>query len=223
MKDDYLWDGSGEPDPQVQKLETVLGRYRHNQPAPAFDQVAEIRPVKRPWRFLNLRLSMQLGTVAACLVVSVALYFYLRPPTVDDRGRAWEVARLAGAPRIGLKAVGANAGTGKLSVGQTLVTDSSSRANITLNETGTIDVEAGSRIRVVQSGRGRKRLSLERGTIHATIWAPPGEFVVDTPSAVGSSPLAPCVPRAQRSVRAHRILKMLPLPSAKLCLDLTLA
>jgi hypothetical protein len=25
---------------------------------------------------------------------------------------------------------------------------------------------------------------LERGTIHATIWAPPGEFVVDTPSAV---------------------------------------
>ncbi|PYT53386.1 MAG: hypothetical protein DMG43_09100 [Acidobacteria bacterium] len=184
MKDDYLWDGSGEPDPQVQKLETVLGRYRHNQPAPAFDQVAEIRPVKRPWRFLNLRLSMQLGAVAACLVVSVALYFYLRPPTVDDRGPSWEVARLAGAPRIGLKAVGANAGTGKLSVGQTLVTDSSSRANITLNETGTIDVDAGSRIRVVQSGRGRKRLSLERGTIHATIWAPPGEFVVDTPSAV---------------------------------------
>src|SRR6266700_7472829 len=184
MKDDYLWDGSGEPDPQVQKLETVLGRYRHNQPAPAFDQVAEIRPVKHRWRFLGLRLSVQLGAVAACLVVSVALYFYLRPPTVDDRGPSWEVARLAGAPRIGLKAVGANAGTGKLSVGQTLVTDSSSRANITLNETGTIDVEAGSRIRLVQSGRGRKRLSLEHGTIHATIWAPPGEFVVDTPSAV---------------------------------------
>src|SRR6266566_1531411 len=184
MKDDYLWDGSGEPDPQVQKLETVLGRYRHNQPAPAFDQVAEIRLVKHRWRFLDLRLSVQLGAVAACLVVSVALYFYLRPLTVDDRGPSWEVARLAGAPRIGLKAVGANAGTGKLSVGQTLVTDSSSRANITLNETGTIDVEAGSRIRLVQSGRGRKRLSLERGTIHATIWAPPGEFVVDTPSAV---------------------------------------
>src|SRR6266702_4641374 len=183
MKDDYLWDGSGEPDPQVQKLETVLGRYRHNQPAPAFDQVAEIRPVKHRWRFLNLRLSVQLGAVAACLVVAVTLYFYLRPLT-DDQGPSWEVARLAGAPRIGLKAVGANAGTGKLSVGQTLVTDSSSRANITLNETGTIDVEAGSRIRLVQSGRGRKRRSLERGTIHATIWAPPGEFVVDTPSAV---------------------------------------
>jgi len=28
MKDDYLWDGSGEPDPEVQKLENLLGRYR---------------------------------------------------------------------------------------------------------------------------------------------------------------------------------------------------
>src|SRR5438445_749079 len=93
MIDDYLWDGSGEPDPQVQKLETVLGRYRHNQPARAFDQIAEIGSVKHRWRFLNLRLSMQLGAVAACLVVSVTLYFYLRPLTVDGRGPSW--ARLS--------------------------------------------------------------------------------------------------------------------------------
>src|SRR3989442_10724526 len=155
MKDDYLWDGSGEPDPQVQKLETVLGRYRHNQPAPTFDQVAEIGPVKHRWRFLNLRLSVQLGAVAACLVVAVTLYFYLRPLTVDDRGPSWEVARLAGAPRIGLKSVGADAGAGQLKVGETLGTGRSSPAKITLNETGTIDVDAGPRIRVLQRGRGR--------------------------------------------------------------------
>ncbi len=185
MKDDYLWDGSGEPDPQVQKLETVLGRYRHNQPAPAFDQAAELRPAKSRGGFFHLNLSFQFAAVATALMLAVSLFFILRrTQSPRDVGPAWEVARLAGAPRIGLKAVAANAGTGKLSVGQTLVTDSSSRANITLNETGTIDVEAGSRIRVVQSGRGRKRLSLEHGTIHATIWAPPGEFVVDTPSAV---------------------------------------
>jgi len=45
-------------------------------------------------------------------------------------------------------------------------------------------VDADSRLRLVTNRRGRKRLSLERGTIHAVIWAPPGEFVVDTPSAV---------------------------------------
>ena len=36
MKDDYLWDGSGEPDTEVQKLESLLACYRHDQPAPAF-------------------------------------------------------------------------------------------------------------------------------------------------------------------------------------------
>src|SRR2546430_9648279 len=32
-----------------------------------------------------------------------------------------------------------------------------------------------SRLRVIASRLGHERLSLERGTIHATIWAPPGE------------------------------------------------
>jgi hypothetical protein len=33
-------------------------------------------------------------------------------------------------------------------------------------------------------GSGLKRIALDRGTIHTFIWAPPGQFVVDTPSAV---------------------------------------
>ena len=53
-----------------------------------------------------------------------------------------------------------------------------------LDETGSIDVDPDSRLRLVASGPERKRLSLERGTIHATIWAPAGSFGVDTPSAV---------------------------------------
>ena len=28
MNDDYLWDGSGTPDPDVQRLERLLGRLR---------------------------------------------------------------------------------------------------------------------------------------------------------------------------------------------------
>jgi hypothetical protein len=46
-----------------------------------------------------------------------------------------------------------------------------------------IYVDPDSRVRVVESGPNRSRLALELGTIHAAIWAPPGEFVVDTPSA----------------------------------------
>jgi hypothetical protein len=184
MKDEYLWDGSGEPDPEVQKLETALGRYRHNQPAPAFDEVAEIRPEKQSWSFFNLRWPYQLGAVAAALLLAVAVIFVARQRTNSNGGPSWEVARLEGTPRIGWRSLGEKSGPGKLGIGQTLVTDSSSRASITLDETGRVEVDAESRLRVVTNGRGHKRLSLERGTIHAVIWAPPGEFVVDTPSAV---------------------------------------
>ncbi len=185
MNDDYLWDGSGEPDPEVQKLETTLGRYRHTQAAPAFDPVTELRPVKVRMRFFNLRFSFQLAAVAATVVIAATLFYFLRRPNAPiDSGPSWEVARLEGTPRIGWHSLGEKSGTGKLGIGQTLVTDSSSRASIRLDETGSVEVDAESRLRLVTNGPGRKRLSLERGTIHAVIWAPPGEFVVDTPSAV---------------------------------------
>ncbi len=184
MKDDYLWDGSGEPDPEVQKLETVLGRYRHNKPAPAFDRLAEIRPVKQRWSFFSLRWSYQLGALAAVVLLAATVFYAVSSRPTGNAGPSWDVARLEGTPRIGWHSFGEKSGPGKLSIGQTLVTDSSSRASITFDETGRVEVDAGSRLRLVANGPGRKWLSLERGTIHATIWAPPGQFVVDTPSAI---------------------------------------
>ena len=184
MKDDYLWDGSGEPDPEVQKLEKTLGRYRHNQPAPEFEQVAEAPKMKRPWNFFHLSWEYRLGAVAASLLLAVTAFLFMRQRATRNLGPSWEVARLEGAPRVGWHSIGEKSGPGKLRIGQTLVTDSSSRASITLDETGRVEVDPGSRLRLVTNGPGRKRLSLERGTIHAVIWAPPGEFVVDTPSAV---------------------------------------
>jgi len=184
MKDDYLWDGSGEPDPEVQKLETVLGRYRHNQPAPDFDQIAQTHTVKRPGNSFNWRWKYQLSAVAASLLLAATAFLFMRQRSSRNLGPSWDVARLEGAPRVGWHFLGEKSGPGKLGIGQTLVTDSSSRASITLDETGRVEVDPGSRLRLLTSGPGRKRLSLERGTIHAVIWAPPGQFVVDTPSAV---------------------------------------
>jgi FecR-like protein len=184
MKDDYLWDGSGEPDPEVQKLENVLGRYRHAQSAPNFEQLPAKQHAQPRWGFAGFRLSFQLAAVAAVLLIGLTTFIVFRARQGNNSGPAWEIARIEGAPRVGWHSLGANSETGKLKVGQTLVTNNSSRASITLEETGRIEVDPASRLRVVASGPNRKRLSLERGTIHATIWAPPGEFVVDTPSAV---------------------------------------
>ena len=188
MKHDYLWDGSGEPDPEVQKLENLLGRYRHEQPAPAFEQVferlAEKQPARNRWSFLLSRVSFQVAAAAAVVLIGAATFLVIRARQGNNSGPAWEIAGIEGAPRVGWHSLSANSETAKLKVGQTLVTDSSSRASITLDETGRIEVDPASRLRVLASGPNRKRLSLERGTIHATIWAPPGEFVVDTPFAV---------------------------------------
>ena len=49
--------------------------------------------------------------------------------------------------------------------------------------TGQVRIDPGSRLRMVAANPGEERFNLERGTIHAFIWAPPGRFVVDTPSA----------------------------------------
>jgi hypothetical protein len=134
--------------------------------------------------FFNLRWSYELGAVAAVILLAVAALFVFRSIRSENPGSAWDVARLEGTPRVGWHSIGEKTGSGKLRIGQTLVTDNSSRASITLDETGRVEVDPGSRLRVVTNGPGHKRLALERGTIHATIWAPPGEFVVDTPSAV---------------------------------------
>lgn len=46
MKDDYLWDGSGEPDPDIEQLETLLGSYRH-QAKPLDARIEQSLTVRR--------------------------------------------------------------------------------------------------------------------------------------------------------------------------------
>ena len=162
MKDDYLWDGSGEPDPEIQKLEAALGRYRHNQPAPAFDRLRAIRPVQQRRAFFSLRWLPQLGAVAVIVLLAAAVFLVLRSRPSGNAGPSWDIARLEGTPRVGWHAIGDKSGPGKLGIGQTLVTDNFSRATITLDETGRVEVDPSSRLRLVTNGPGRKRLSLER-------------------------------------------------------------
>jgi hypothetical protein len=193
MRDDYLWDGSGEPDPEIQRLESMLGRLRHNRPAPVFPDVAMPRQEpKRHWSFTALVPRLIAATVACVATLTIAalsLWFYRThaDPVVSSE---WNVRSVQGSPRLAGKALpvtlgaGDEAATGNLGVGQVLETDATSTASLRAEETGEIQVEPGTRLRLVKSRSGQKRLTLDRGTIQATIWAAPGEFVVDTPSAL---------------------------------------
>lgn len=92
-------------------------------------------------------------------------------------GEGFDVETLAGAPTI------EGGGTGRIGVGQLLETDGKSTARIAVADIGTVDVSPNSRIRLAETGKDEHRLSLERGKLHAKIYAPPRLFVVDTPSA----------------------------------------
>jgi hypothetical protein len=176
---DYLWDRSGAPDPEIQDLESLLSEFRH-----------EGRPLSLPIEIPRApRYSPFVTRLAAAAVVLLAfgagIFFTLRPIAAPpDTGPGWQVSHLQGAPRIGSRTLSAGNAAIKLHVGQTLTTDSSSRASLSEEDLGEIRVGPNSRVRLLQSGPNRKRIQLEVGTIHATIWAPPTEFIVDTPSAV---------------------------------------
>jgi len=185
MNDDYLWDGSGEPDPEIQKLETTLGRFRHQGQVPEFPEpTATAQP--RFWqRLMSSRWSFGLAAATATILFIAAfgiLHWSQKPNTTPLPG--WDVESLAGTPRVESNALGNTSGTTRLGVGQTLVTDNRSKANISVADIGTVNVEPNTRLRLVAGGSGHSRLSLDRGTIHAYIWALPGEFTVDTPSAI---------------------------------------
>jgi hypothetical protein len=179
MKDDYLWDGTGKPDPEVERLERLLRRFRHDRPAPEFPGLAP-EPKPRTGAFAWLlggwgipRLAGALATLA--LVVWGGWYAirWTRP--------SWNVARVEGAPQVGAKAIGEN---GRLALGQSLQTDANSRARIDVGAIGIVEVDPNSRVRLLQARPTEHRLALDLGTIRATIWAPPRLFSVNTPSGV---------------------------------------
>ena len=184
MGSDYLWDGSGVPDPDVQHLEKHLVRFR---------QADELPPLRVPQSSSKevqasswVRL-WWLPSFAAALTIALGLgaAVTMRRVTVEPQNSSegWSVANIEGRPQIGSAFVGPGR-EARLRVGQTLQTDAESRASISSEDLGEVKIDPNSRVRLVQSDNTRKRIRLDVGTIHAMIWAPPGQFVVDTPSAV---------------------------------------
>lgn len=144
MKHDYLWDRSGTPDADVQRLEQVLGTLR-----------APERAMSRPARRLAP------AAVAASLLAAAAVSQILltSPPA-----SAWQMG-------------GEEVHTGQV------VRAATKALQLDAEAVGRIELEPGAEVSIAESRPGRQRLDLRSGTMHALIWAPAREFVVDTPSA----------------------------------------
>jgi hypothetical protein len=166
---DYLWDGAGEPDPEVRRLEDALRPLRGTRKAPELDPRR-----RRPgaslggWRAL--------ATAAAVLAGLAAVVTRGRPPGAETgwglawlEGASWNEARVARQTR--------------LAVGEWIDTRDG-RARLAVGRIGEVRLEPATRVGLLDGGVRAHHLSLARGVLHATIWAPPGQFLVDTPSAV---------------------------------------
>ena len=182
--DDYLWDRSGPADPDIQKLELLLKEFRHDSPVPVF---TDIVPEKRESFFSRLRFFPVLAGATAALLILFRDYLSIaqRAPAWAHTTNAvgWNISSVAGTARIGTNTVSDTA-PGRLGVGETLETGAESHASLNADEVGLIEIDPGTRLRLLTMGEGQHRIALDRGTIHTHIWAPPGQFVVDTPSAV---------------------------------------
>jgi len=203
MNDDYLWDRSGGPDPEIVRLEELLGGARHRAP---------LRIPSSSTRDAWGSVASGLGALAALVFAALGTWFATLPPdpgrgathrlatplptpqadreegsrgpsepTALPPGGSWEVARVEGSPRVGSSQVATNA---RLGVGEWLETDASSKATISVGDIGEVEVEPRTRISLLDAGVASHRISLARGVMHAKIWAPPGSFFVETPSSV---------------------------------------
>jgi hypothetical protein len=66
MNDDYLWDGTGEPDREIEQIENLLARYRYNGVAPEMP-----KPQARTFFWPRL------AAAAAMILVAVAAFWFV--------------------------------------------------------------------------------------------------------------------------------------------------
>ena len=173
MSGDYLWDGSGEPDPEIQRLEAALRPLRGTRPAwePGSRRP---RPSFPPggWGAVAAAAAVLLGLAAAVTRTRT-------PAAAPVAPAGWELAWLEGASWRQARVVRET----RLGVGEWIDTREG-RARLSVGEIGEARLEPSTRVGLLDAGERSHHLSLARGVMHAVIWAPPGQFLVDTPSAV---------------------------------------
>ena len=99
--------------------------------------------------------------------------------TKTKNSSGWKVETIAGSPKIENASEETN-----LAIGGVVETDGKSRAKIDVADIGQVEIAPNSLVKLVNSSKTEHRLSLEKGTLEAQIFAPPRLFIVDTPSAV---------------------------------------
>jgi ferric-dicitrate binding protein FerR (iron transport regulator) len=178
VSDDYLWDRSGKPDPEIEHLESLLGRYAHRSESSAAsgaESGAGAPPAPR--RRYRIPLAIAASLVLLIALAAFAARFRWRP------GAAWPIVSVTGAPTINGQAITPDT---RLGIGDELRTDARSTAVVEIARVGELAVAPNSTVTLMQTRGGRHRVRLDRGHVSARVWAPPFTFSVHTPAGLAS-------------------------------------
>lgn len=171
MSGDYLWDRTGPRDPDVVRLERLLEPLGQADPAPPLRALWDVPRRGVSWPFLAAA-----GLAASVVLASIVVV----DRSAVSSASGFSVTTLAGVPRIGAERLTEH---GRLVPGHWLETDGQARASIAIGDVGSVELGPDSRLGLLSVRPGDYRMHLIHGTLHAVIWAGPGQFSVDTPSA----------------------------------------
>jgi hypothetical protein len=158
--EEYLWSRRGEPTPDVARLEKVLGELRWSQ---------RRLNTRRAKHFRLRRPELWQTVAAAALLLSLGGSFLIWKMHTQSPVTSWELSLGNHLPK-------------PVRAGQLIETNNLTAATMKSDGIGAVGIEPNSRLRLLPDHNGQ-RLALDHGVIHALIWAPPAQFVVDTPSA----------------------------------------
>lgn len=156
--DDYLWDPNAEPDANIEEFERMLA------PMSARARKLEEHPLPIPRRAIWQRIA----AIAACVAsVFLGLYAVHAYRLSWEDGRPWSVTTIR-----------ANGLTRELQlrVGEILSTGPSESAVLSAARIGTLTIAPHSLAQITRTRTGLHRVELERGHLHAKVWAPPNHF-----------------------------------------------
>ena len=166
--DDYLWDRSGTPDPEVERLEKLLSPYAYRE-----EEAGDANPGSGPPSVWRRRVPTWAAAAAILLVIAGGISAIgprrLLHFAFGESG--WQVTWMAGG------------GDDRLRVGEWLETPDGAEVRVAVAGIGRVDVSGNSRIRLKTTGINEHRMELARGKIDAFITAPPRLFFVETPAA----------------------------------------
>lgn len=164
MSDEYLWDRSGQPDPEIEHLEKLLSPFRYEDRQAGRQKRA---PHRRWW------------AAAAAAVVAIGAWQVMHVVRTPAEKTSWQAVRMEGSPRVNGRTVGEPA---DVYTGQRIETDATSRVEVRSDFIGEVQLDPNSEMYVKESRENRQLFTLRHGVLHALIWAPPSQFAVDTPS-----------------------------------------